>query len=331
MLTVAIPTYDRNEILASTLEALLPQLSSECRLLVLDNCSPRPVAESLAPLLARHPEVRSEIVRHPVNIGGNANVLRCFELCETPWIWVLGDDDLPEPDAIERVLRDIAATPGALFFNYRTELFQRPAQVVTRGGDDFARRMDSLSNVLFISAGIFNAAAVRPHLRLAYAYAYCNGPHVVALLAALGSDGVCVLSTDQISHWEEPPFAQRWSMVNAALSFPVFLDIPFGPDLREAVDRQLDSIHPPLPGLVRQLQFISLRDGDTREALFAFDQICARRFALRRGLRTRALVAGARLLVRWPRLTSPAVEWVAHRLLGERARENALQDRVQRI
>ena len=331
ILTIAIPTFDRNAILERTVAALLPQLTNACRLLVLDNHSPTPVAETLAPLLARHPGVDAQVVRHPVNIGGNANVLRCIERCETEWLWVLGDDDLPEPDAVERVLGDVAAHLAALFLNYRTELFERRTGFVTRGRREFVERMDSLSNVLFISAGVFRGPAVRSQLRLAYAYAYSNAPHLIALIAALGDADACVFSTAQIAHWEMAPFAQRWSMVNIALSFPTLLDVPFGPDIRAALDRKLQAIHPPLPGLVRQLQFIALESGDRREARFVIDQVCARRLALRPGGRAHAAAAAARLLVRWPRLTSPAVEWVARRLLGEAARENRLQDRVGRI
>jgi GT2 family glycosyltransferase len=37
-LTIAIPTYNRNELLLRHLAHLLPQLNERCRLLILDNC-----------------------------------------------------------------------------------------------------------------------------------------------------------------------------------------------------------------------------------------------------------------------------------------------------
>lgn len=85
-LTIAVPTFNRPGPLVRTVAALLPQMDDGVRLLVLDNCSPVPAAEVLAPLLANWPRARVEVRRHPVNIGGNANVVRCFELCDTDWL-----------------------------------------------------------------------------------------------------------------------------------------------------------------------------------------------------------------------------------------------------
>jgi hypothetical protein len=50
-----------------------------------------------------------EVIRHKTNIGGDANFQRCFELCNTPYIWMLGDDDKIENNALEIILKEIAA------------------------------------------------------------------------------------------------------------------------------------------------------------------------------------------------------------------------------
>jgi abequosyltransferase len=83
-LTIAIPTYNRSEQIKATISLLLPQLTPECFLLIIDNHSDVPVSESLAALLATLPQSQYSIVRNRVNIGGNANIVRCFELCDTP-------------------------------------------------------------------------------------------------------------------------------------------------------------------------------------------------------------------------------------------------------
>lgn len=106
ILTVAIPTYDRNAILRKHLALLMPQLTPDCELLIIDNCSPTPVIETIGDLLDSYPEVNARVERNRVNIGAGANLLRCIERCETEWIWVLSDDDLPKPDAIETILKN---------------------------------------------------------------------------------------------------------------------------------------------------------------------------------------------------------------------------------
>ena len=46
-LTIAIPTFDRNEILRANLAKLIPQLTPACELVILDNCSTEPVENTL--------------------------------------------------------------------------------------------------------------------------------------------------------------------------------------------------------------------------------------------------------------------------------------------
>jgi glycosyltransferase involved in cell wall biosynthesis len=330
-LTVAIPTFDRNALLQENVSRLLPQLTPECTLLLLDNCSPTPVAETLGDLLAAYPAVPVRIVRHATNVGGNANVLRCFELCETEWVWVLGDDDRLRPDAVATILRDVASHPEVAFFNYATALCPRERVSETRGAVDFAARMDSFSNVLFLSTSVFRARAIRDRLAFANMYAYSNAPHLVALLAALGEDGRCVLSSDRIVDWEPPPRERQWSMVNAALGFPTLLDAPLGPDVRQLLAAKLAAAEPPLEGLVRQLLFMARHDGDGRNARYYYAQIRARRFygPRRFAARLRAL-AYAPLLVA-PGLAGRVVELVARLALGRRAAENRLQSRTDRL
>lgn len=330
-LTIAIPTFDRNEMLERSVQALLPQLVAQVRLVIRDNASPVPVAGSLAALIAGHEGV--EVVRNFSNIGGNANYLRCLETCETEWLWVLGDDDAPDADAVARILSDIDhADASLLCVNYRCELYDRRAALELQGADEFLARMDSLSNVLFLSASIVRASALRKHLRLAYAYAYCNMPHVIALLHALGDHGRVRLSMDHIASWGESDAPKAWSVVNAALAFPTLLDLPLSQRQRRLLARKVEAdVHPELLGLARQLLALACTDADAPAARWTWSQIRQRRFG--------GLPFSLRRVLAWwlgwlfwaPRLTHPLVEAAARLLLGERAKRNTLQDRVQRI
>ena len=62
-LTIAIPTYNRNEILKANLGKLLPQVTKECRVIIFDNCSDVPVKDSIQNLL----EVYSHIAAASVH------------------------------------------------------------------------------------------------------------------------------------------------------------------------------------------------------------------------------------------------------------------------
>lgn len=331
LLTIAIPTFDRNDLLARTVAALLPQMQPGVRLVVRDNASPRPVRDTLAPLIAGRTDV--SIVSNPVNIGGNANMLRCLESCETEWIWVLGDDDLPAVDAVPRILADMGTSPAQrVAISYRCELFERRQSLELTGADDFVERMDSLSSVLFLSTTVLRARSLRPHLRLAYAYAYSNMPQTIALMQALGETGQVRLATEQIVSWGDAGAHASWSVVNASLAFPTLLDLPISQRRRRALARKVEAdVNPELLGLARQLLVLACSNGDTAAARWTWRQMRHRRFA--------GLGPSRRRLLAWllgglfvaPRLTRPCVEWVARLALGERATRNTLQDRAQRI
>ncbi len=330
LLTIAIPTFDRNEVLALTVSALLPQLGPDVRLVIRDNASPRPVAQTLAALVAGAGVL---VERNPFNIGGNANMLRCLESCATEWLWVLGDDDLPDADAVQRVLADLrSADAGLVAINYRSELFDRRQALTLRGADDFLARMDSLSNVLFLSASVVRAPALQAHLRLANAYAYCNMPQVLALLLALGAERCVQLSMQHIATWREAPAGASWSVVNASLAFPTVLDLPLPQHQRRLLAAKVEAdVNPELLGLARQLLALACADGDAAAARWTWRQMRGRRFGGAPLSARRALAWALGWLFIAPQITRPMVEAAAKLLLGERASRNALQDRTQRI
>src|SRR3954453_15775649 len=101
ILTIAIPTYNRPTKVRNTLLRLIPQLNDQVFLRILDNHSETDVRTFVQNDITPAVADKIEIIRHKVNIGGDANFQRCFELCETPYIWMIGDDDMVAENAVE--------------------------------------------------------------------------------------------------------------------------------------------------------------------------------------------------------------------------------------
>lgn len=285
LLTIAIPTYNRNEILARNLRPLLdqlacPELGTKCCLRIFDNASPIPVSETLAPLLREFPEVQCETVRNVANIGANANILRCFETCETPYLWVLGDDDTPLLDALSTIFGLIERFPDCVFFSYSDEKWERERAVETRGAEQFVLAMDSLWLLLCVSSSLYRADVLRNSLRVGYRFEYSHAPHLVTLLAYLNEvPAQCRLGTEQIVHWHAPAEGQQWPLVPFALGIATMLEMP----MTDRARRHLAGVIAAalnLEILVLQLLLLAVRDGRREQngPLFLFDQLCARLF-----------------------------------------------------
>ena len=303
-LTVAIPTYDRNCILRESLERLLPQLDETTTLLILDNSSPVPVARAVEETLAAFPRVTCRVIRNRVNVGANANILRCIEHCETQWAWILGDDDVVYPDALAAVLDAASANHECVYINFAADV-ARGCDFSTKGLTEFTLRLDGSANVPWISASLYNISRVRSNLRFGYHLTYSMLPHVALLLTSIGADGQCFFSKKQVIDRTVTPAAQdKWSMINFALGSAVLLDLPLRPDIREQLATKLlvttDGPSVRLRAIFRELMHMCIYGRDCRAAIYYYDQICARSGYFRRSPVDRVAMKVGRLCLRYP-------------------------------
>lgn len=97
-----IVTYNRKALLKECLEAVLAQTRPPDHVLVVDNASTDGTREVLA---EEFPEV--EVLRLPENQGGaggfHEGLKRAYAAGYT-WFWLMDDDTIPEPEALEALL-----------------------------------------------------------------------------------------------------------------------------------------------------------------------------------------------------------------------------------
>ncbi len=263
-LTIAIPTFNRNQILADALRALTPQLTPDVLVLIIDNCSTVPVESTLGVI---DPRVR--IVRNSVNLGGNGNILRCVERCETPWIWILGDDDRPEPNAIEIALADIGRFPDAVCLNYSTRgEFSRTSDFCSKGRSEFLGKVDSFGNLLFVSSSLYRTACLQGQMSFGHHFAYSCAPHLAMLLMAMDRDTQVMFLRASLVSWERTSVEIRGSLITIALGLPILLDLPILASERRILARSL-SRFPRTAAIVHhtllQIIYAGVRPGEARK------------------------------------------------------------------
>jgi abequosyltransferase len=103
LLTIAIPTYNRQQYLTELLSVLEPQLAAhpEVELLISDNASSDATAEAVDQFVARGMKIRYH--RHPENIGPDRNFIFCLNSAQGKYFWLCGDDDIIVPGALDKV------------------------------------------------------------------------------------------------------------------------------------------------------------------------------------------------------------------------------------
>jgi len=234
-LTIGIPTFNRHECLASTIKRLVPQLTSECKLLIVDNASQPPVIDTVGPLLAELGISTARVVRNKTNIGGGANILRCMELCETEWLWILGDDDRIWDDAVEKILEGIDTHPTCTCVNFAQNAYPRNEASTTRGRTEFLSVLGcDFYNVFFISTSIYRVKAILPSMRYGYMQISSYAPHVAVLLMGVDTSGEVYFSANTIVEWVPARKGSGWSPFWIERGLPLLLDLPI-----EARDRSL--------------------------------------------------------------------------------------------
>jgi glycosyltransferase involved in cell wall biosynthesis len=230
MLTVAIPTFNRNEQIFDLLRILLPQInqySNICQLLIIDNCSSQPVQESLNQLISQFPDISIKIHRNQVNVGLSANLLRCFEFCETEWMWLLGDDDLVYDRACECILEKMRRNSSSHFIHFASNLGKRTSEFTALGLDELLEKIDSYDNLGFLSVGVYKVSFFKPYIPVAYSYDYTLFPHIVLLFMAFEKDNLeAVFSNQEIVQHIRPPEGKAWSKLELYHRLLIILEVP---------------------------------------------------------------------------------------------------------
>lgn len=91
ILEIFVITYNRSNLLNSTLSSLVESIPNCVRINVIDNNSTDNTQDIVVDFINEGNNVR--YVKNKVNIGANANILRCFEYSQSKYTWILGDDD----------------------------------------------------------------------------------------------------------------------------------------------------------------------------------------------------------------------------------------------
>lgn len=115
-LTIAIPTYNRDTKLSECLNRVIEYSKGlDIEIIVSDNASTDKTTDVVKKIRENNPEIR--YYRNDENLGFDGNFLNCFERAEGEYVWLLSDDDILLPGALESVLEGLKKKPVCMHLN----------------------------------------------------------------------------------------------------------------------------------------------------------------------------------------------------------------------
>jgi glycosyltransferase involved in cell wall biosynthesis len=119
-LTIGIPTYNRPLALIELLKCLYSLSVSEnyFNILILDN-SENDITEVQLFEAEYLNKVNLKYIKHDQNIGFDNNILQLYLNTSTDYLWLIGDDDLPEDNCLIYIFKALSSNPDIVLIPFR--------------------------------------------------------------------------------------------------------------------------------------------------------------------------------------------------------------------
>ena len=311
-LTIAIPTFNRIKELTETVERLLPQLTDSCKLLIVDNASNTDVGNFLQPILANWPNVKFQFHRNRYNLGRAANFMRCFELCETEWLWVLGDDDPPCQDAISKIFRSFKTNPDCVLHNFvcptlriENRLSPRLNSCETTGVEQYIFDLDHFSSIQFMSLNVYRLSIFAPHFIFGIEYSYSSNNFVALILMGLGKNRHAVFSSEALIP-NHGSIDKAWSRVGLVLGSCTLLELPLSDKARSCLAKKIEGTFFRLKTMVTiLLDELQSKKRTQDQVRYIFHQICARNYYYNRSIGRQLEIIIYKFVFQFPAISIP--------------------------
>ena len=169
--TIAIPTYNRSELLKASLEGVLAQEYADFQVIVLDNAS----TDDTEAVVRSFADSRITYARSETNIGAFRNWNRAIEINSSPYLSILSDDDVLLPGFIRESVLALDNHPHAAFSAAQvdfidingdplhvtdTELSDKLPEGLINGLEFIHQIVDGRKWILRTSAVMFRASAL---------------------------------------------------------------------------------------------------------------------------------------------------------------------------
>jgi glycosyltransferase involved in cell wall biosynthesis len=133
--TVCIPSYNAAGVIGKTLQSLICQTFSDWECLVVDDGSTDGTESAVVSLV----DPRIRFVKNDKNLGYPGNLQRCFDLATGTYLYLLGNDDILSPIALERTYAAFQMAPDIALVTRPYYWFETDESIAVR----YSKRFDT--------------------------------------------------------------------------------------------------------------------------------------------------------------------------------------------
>jgi abequosyltransferase len=192
------------------MRAVSDQLFEGTELVVSDNGSADGTADAVRAFIAANPGAPIRLITQAENVGFDRNLLAVVANARGEYCWLLGDDDIPRPGALARVVTEVRQRPTVahLLVNYarcdaasrritKERMIAVESDLNTQSASDFFfrpipqpsyfRRLGT--NVITMSANVVQRSRWLEEAGKAEPFVGCNMIHVFIIAAMLAAGG----------------------------------------------------------------------------------------------------------------------------------------------
>jgi glycosyltransferase involved in cell wall biosynthesis len=246
ILDIAIPTYNRSSSLESLLDVIFPHLSDEVRVLIVDNAS-SDNTHSVCLQAKANPYV--QYYRNSANIGGAPNMLRCFELSDAAFCWLVGDDEALDLSHLKRLLAHLVRSKADAVHvcpsqNSCTKL-DGCVDIFFESENDFISEFYSFSDFQVMSSTLVRTEFAKKHLCAAYRLTHLQHAYSYLAYRALTDGNGIELFGMSLFHDKPNSEITRWAV------FPAYVD---------AIESMYMNVSEPLRKQAMSREFLERKD-----------------------------------------------------------------------
>lgn len=240
LLTIVIPTYNREKRLLNTLKKLESQTNKNFYLVIVDNSSDYDIEKMLKNNIGNDLRKKTELRKNNVNIGMVGNLSKIMILSKTEWLWTLSDDDEPINNAVDLIYKEIEEANNKLgmisFEGIADDIITaqrgKKKEIIIKDLNElidrcyFRKTKVKDLQIIFLSTGIYNVKLLNKYLINSFTYGNTYIPQSIPIILSLYDKAIEVKFVSKVLVKYIPPDSEFWDGIKVTLGMSTISHLP---------------------------------------------------------------------------------------------------------